>query len=41
MATSVIDPLMKNFSSQFPKIGQYFMKFGETISNNDLDASHY
>jgi len=23
------------------KIGQYFMNFRETISNNDLDASHY
>jgi len=23
------------------KIGQYFMNFTETISNNDLDASHY
>jgi len=23
-----------------PKMGQYFMNFGETISNNLLDASH-
>jgi len=22
-------------------MGQYFMTFGETISSNDLDASHY
>jgi len=39
MATSVIDHYWKFFLS-VSKIGQ-FMNFGETISNNDLDASHY
>jgi len=40
MATSVIDHYWKFFFSIL-KIGQYFTNFGETISNNDLDASHY
>jgi len=39
MATSVID--IGNFFLSVPKIWQYFMNFGETISNNDLDASQY
>jgi len=39
MATSIIDHYWKFFLS-VPKIGQYFMNFRETISNNDLDASH-
>jgi len=34
-------PLLEIFFFSVPKIGQYFMNFGETISNNDLDASHY
>jgi len=37
MATSVIDRYW-NFFLPVPKIGQYFMNFGETICNNDLDA---
>jgi len=40
MATGVIDHYWKFFLS-VPQIGQYFMNFGETISNNDLDDSHY
>jgi len=40
MATSVIDHFWK-FPPSVPKIGQYFTNFRETISNNDLDASHY
>jgi len=40
MATSVLDHYLKFFLS-VPKIGQYFMNFEKTISNNDLDASHY
>jgi len=35
-----MDDYWKFFLS-VPKTGQYFMNFAETISNNDLDASHY
>jgi len=34
-------PFLEIFLLSVPKIGQYFMNFGETISNNDLDACHY
>jgi len=40
MATSVIDRYWK-FFLPVTKIGQYFTNFGDTTSNNDLDASHY
>jgi len=40
MATSVIEHYWK-FLLSILKIRQYFMNFGETISNNDLDASQY
>jgi len=40
MANNVIDYYW-NFFLSVPKIGQYFMNFEKTISNNDLDASHY
>jgi len=40
MATSHYHDHYWNFFSVH-KMGQYFINFGETISNNDLDASHY
>jgi len=33
--------IIENFFLPVFKIGQYFMNFGEAISNNDLDARHY
>jgi len=41
MATSVIDHYWNFFFLSVPKIGQYFVDFEETISNNDIDANHY
>jgi len=40
MATCVIDHYWK-FVPSVRKIRQYFTNFGKTISNNDLEASHY
>jgi len=40
MATSVINHYW-NFFLSVPKMGHYFTNFGETISNNDLNANHY
>ena len=40
MTTSLIDHYW-NFFLSVLKIGQYYMNFGETISNNDFDVSHY
>jgi len=33
--------IIGKFFLSVPKIGLYFMNFGETIFDNDLDASHY
>jgi len=40
MATCVMDHYWKFFLS-FHKIRQYYMNFGEPISNNYLEAGYY
>jgi len=40
MATNIVDHYW-NFFLLVLKIGQNLMNFEETISNNDLDPSHY
>jgi len=41
MATIASSTIIGRFFLSVPKIGKYFMNFGQIISNNDLDASYY